>query len=62
MIFLKILRLNLVRVKENTKTMELLIQLSIFLLTKEKNLLLSCYKFECRSCGSNRLQRFISLG
>ena len=34
----------------------------IFVDEKEKNLLLSCYKFECRSCGSNRLQRFISLG
>ena len=29
---------------------------------KEKNLLLGCYKFECRSCGNNKLQRFISLG
>ena len=28
----------------------------------EKNLLLSCYKFECRSCGNNKLKRVISLG
>ena len=29
---------------------------------KEKKLLLSCYKFECRSCGNTNLKRFISLG
>jgi len=28
----------------------------------EKNLLLSCYKFDCRSCGNIKLQRVISLG
>ena len=28
----------------------------------EKNLLLSCYKFDCRSCGSSKLKRVISLG
>ena len=25
-------------------------------------MLLSCYKFECRSCGGNKLKRVISLG
>jgi len=29
---------------------------------KEKNLLLSCYKFDCRSCGNTNLKRVISLG
>ena len=29
---------------------------------KEKNLLLSCYKFDCRSCGDTKLKRVISLG
>ncbi len=28
----------------------------------EKNLLLSCYKFDCRSCGGTKLKRVISLG
>ena len=29
---------------------------------KEKNLLLECYKFDCRSCGNTKLKRVISLG
>ena len=29
---------------------------------KEKNLLLSCYKFDCRSCGNINLKRVVSLG
>ena len=29
---------------------------------KEKNLLLNCYKFDCRSCGNTKLKRVISLG
>ena len=29
---------------------------------KEKNLLLSCYKFDCRSCGNTNLKRVVSLG
>ena len=29
---------------------------------EEKNLLLSCYKFECRSCGNTNLKRVVSLG
>ena len=29
---------------------------------KEKNLLLDCYKFECRSCGNSDLKRVVSLG
>ncbi len=34
----------------------------VFVDEKEKNLLLSCYKFECRSCGNTKLQRVVSLG
>ena len=29
---------------------------------KEKNLLLECYKFDCRSCGNANLKRVVSLG
>ena len=29
---------------------------------EEKNLLLSCYKFECRCCGNTNLKRVLSLG
>ena len=29
---------------------------------KEKNLLISCYKFDCRSCGNTNLKRVVSLG
>ena len=29
---------------------------------KEKNLLLECYKFDCRSCGNSNLKRVVSLG
>ncbi len=28
----------------------------------EKKLLLSCYRFDCRSCGNNNLKRVVSLG
>ncbi len=34
----------------------------VFVDEKERDLLLSCYKFECRSCGNNKLKRVISLG
>ena len=34
----------------------------VFVDEKEKNLLLKCYKFECRSCGNTNLKRVISLG
>jgi nucleoside-diphosphate-sugar epimerase len=34
----------------------------VFVDTKEKNLLLGCYKFECRSCGNTKLHRVVSLG
>ena len=28
----------------------------------ERDLLMNCYKFECRSCGNNKLKRVVSLG
>ncbi len=34
----------------------------VFVDDKEKDLLLSCYKFDCRSCGNNKLKRVVSLG
>ncbi len=34
----------------------------LFVDEKEKNLLLGCYKFECRSCGNKNLKRVVSLG
>ena len=34
----------------------------VFVDEKEKNLLMECYKFECRSCGNSDLKRVISLG
>ena len=34
----------------------------VFVDEKEKNLLLECYKFDCRSCGSFDLKRVVSLG
>ena len=33
-----------------------------FVSEKEKNLLLQCYKFDCRSCGNTNLNRVVSLG
>ena len=34
----------------------------VFVDDKEKNLLLKCYKFDCRSCGGTNLKRVVSLG
>ena len=34
----------------------------VFVDKKERDLLLSCYKFKCRSCGNNNLNRVVSLG
>ena len=34
----------------------------VFVDEKERDLLLSCYKFECRSCGNLNLKRVVSLG
>ena len=34
----------------------------VFVNEKERDLLLSCYKFDCRSCGNTNLKRVVSLG
>ena len=34
----------------------------VFVDEEEKKLLMSCYKFECRSCGNTNLKRVVSLG
>ena len=34
----------------------------VFVDDKEKNLLLNCYKYNCRSCGNVNLKRVVSLG
>ena len=34
----------------------------VFVDEKERDLLLGCYKFDCRSCGSTNLKRVVSLG
>ena len=34
----------------------------VFVNDKEKNLLIDCYKFDCRSCGNTNLKRVVSLG
>jgi len=34
----------------------------VFVDEKERDLLLSCYKFDCRSCGNKNLNRVVSLG
>ncbi len=34
----------------------------VFVDEKEKNLLIECYKFDCRSCGNTNLKRVVSLG
>jgi len=34
----------------------------VFVDQKERDLLLSCYKFECRSCNNTNLKRVVSLG
>ena len=34
----------------------------VFVDEEEKKLLMSCYKFECRSCGNTNLKRVLSLG
>ena len=34
----------------------------VFVDEKEKELLMSCYKFDCRSCGNKDFKRVVSLG
>ena len=34
----------------------------VFVDEKERDLLINCYKFDCRSCGNTKLKRVVSLG
>ena len=34
----------------------------VFVDEKERDLLMNCYKFDCRSCGGTKLKRVVSLG
>ena len=34
----------------------------VFVDEKERDLLMNCYKFDCRSCGTTKLKRVVSLG
>ena len=55
--------LNLVRGERNHENYGITHTIKhIFVDEKEKNLLLECYKFDCRSCGNLNLKRVISLG
>jgi quercetin dioxygenase-like cupin family protein len=55
--------LNLVRGERNHENYGITHTIPhLFVDEKEKNLLLECYKFECRSCGNTKLQRVVSLG
>ena len=55
--------LNLVRGERDHENYGITHTIShLFVDEKEKNLLLKCYKFECRSCGNTDLKRVISLG
>ena len=55
--------LNLVRGERNHENYGITHTIRhVFVDDKEKNLLLKCYKFNCRSCGNTNLKRVISLG
>jgi len=55
--------LNLVRGERNHENYGITHTIQhLFVNEKEKNLLLECYKFDCRSCGNNNLKRVVSLG
>ena len=55
--------LNLVRGERNHENYGITHTIKhMFVDEKEKNLLLGCYKFDCRSCGNTELQRVVSLG
>jgi len=55
--------LNLVRGERNHENYGITHTIRhLFVDEKEKNLLIKCYKFECRSCGNTDLKRVISLG
>ena len=55
--------LNLVRGERNHENYGITHTIRhVFVDEKEKNLLLKCYKFDCRSCGNSNLKRVVSLG
>ena len=55
--------LNLVRGERNHENYGITHTIKhVFVDEKEKNLLLECYKFECRSCANTDLKRVVSLG
>ena len=55
--------LNLVRGERNHENYGITHTIRhLFVDEKEKNLLLECYKFDCRSCGNTSLKRVVSLG
>ena len=55
--------LNLVRGERNHENYGITHTIKhVFVDEKEKNLLLDCYKFDCRSCGNSNLKRVVSLG
>ena len=55
--------LNLVRGERNHENYGVTHTIKhVFVDEKEKDLLLSCYKFDCRSCGNTDLKRVVSLG
>ncbi len=55
--------LNLVRGERNHENYGITHTIKhVFVDEKEKNLLLQCYKFDCRSCGNTNLKRVVSLG
>ena len=50
------------RRKRTRRIMELHIQFKhVFVDEKERDLLMNCYKFDCRSCGNTNLKRVVSL-
>ena len=55
--------LNLVRGERNHENYGITHTIRhLFVDEKEKNLLMECYKFDCRSCGNTDLKRVVSLG
>ena len=63
MVFTKTTFLNLVRGERDHDNYGITHTIKhVFVDEKEKNLLLKCYKFECRSCGNTNLKRVVSLG
>ncbi len=55
--------LNLVRGERNHENYGITHTIkNVFVDKKEKNLLLNCYKFDCRCCGNKNLKRVVSLG